>query len=47
MMALEAIKVITGAGQALDGRLWIYDGLDGESRTVRLSADPGCPVCGG
>jgi molybdopterin/thiamine biosynthesis adenylyltransferase len=46
MMALEAIKVITGAGESLRSRLWIYDGLDGESRTVRLSADPACPVCG-
>jgi molybdopterin/thiamine biosynthesis adenylyltransferase len=45
MMALEAIKVITGAGEALTGRLLIYDGLDGESRTVRLSADPECPIC--
>jgi molybdopterin/thiamine biosynthesis adenylyltransferase len=46
MMALEAIKVITGAGAALTGRLLIYDGLDAESRTVRLSADPQCPICG-
>jgi molybdopterin/thiamine biosynthesis adenylyltransferase len=46
MMALEAVKLITGAGEPLAGRLWIYDGLDGESRTVRLSADPNCPVCG-
>jgi molybdopterin/thiamine biosynthesis adenylyltransferase len=47
MMALEAIKLITGAGEPLTGRLWLYDGLDGESRTVRLSADPDCPACGG
>ncbi|HVY32800.1 MAG TPA: HesA/MoeB/ThiF family protein [Caulobacteraceae bacterium] len=46
MMALEAIKLITGAGEALMGRLWLYDALDGESRTVRLSADPACPACG-
>jgi molybdopterin/thiamine biosynthesis adenylyltransferase len=46
MMALEAIKVITDAGESLQSRLWIYDGLDAESRTVRLSADPECPVCG-
>ena len=45
MMALEAIKVITGAGDALAGRLLIYDGLAGESRTVRIGADPECPVC--
>ncbi len=45
MMALEAIKLIAGAGEPLNGRLWVYDALDGESRTVRLSADPACRVC--
>jgi molybdopterin/thiamine biosynthesis adenylyltransferase len=45
MMALEAIKLITGAGEPLTGRLLIYDALDGETRTVRVSADPDCPVC--
>jgi molybdopterin/thiamine biosynthesis adenylyltransferase len=47
MMAMEAIKVITGAGEALIGRLLIYDGLSAEARTVKLSADPACPACGG
>lgn len=47
MAALEAIKLITGAGQALTGRLLIYDGLAGAARTVRVAADPACPVCGG
>jgi molybdopterin/thiamine biosynthesis adenylyltransferase len=47
MMALEAIKLITGAGEPLLGRLMIYDALDGETRTVRVSADPECPVCAG
>ena len=46
MMALEAIKLVTGAGQALAGRLLIYDALSAEVRTVRLGADPACPVCG-
>jgi molybdopterin/thiamine biosynthesis adenylyltransferase len=46
MMALEAIKLITGAGQALTSRLLIYDALSAEVRTVRLGADPDCPVCG-
>ncbi|MDP1617550.1 molybdopterin-synthase adenylyltransferase MoeB [Phenylobacterium sp.] len=46
MMALEAIKVITGAGEALEGRLLIYDGLAAETRTVRIGADPECSVCG-
>ncbi|WP_165829003.1 HesA/MoeB/ThiF family protein [Caulobacter radicis] len=46
MMALEAVKVITGAGQPLSGRLLIYDALAAETRTVRIGADPGCPACG-
>ena len=46
MMAMEAIKLITGAGEALSGRLLLYDALAGESRTVRVTADPDCPVCG-
>ena len=46
MMALEAIKVITGAGEPLQGRLLIYDALAAEARTVRLPADPDCPACG-
>ena len=47
MMALEAIKLIVGAGESLAGRLLIYDALSAETRTVRVGADPACPVCGG
>jgi bacteriocin biosynthesis cyclodehydratase domain-containing protein len=46
MMALEAIKLIAGAGQPLIGRVMVYDSLAGETRTVRLPADPACPACG-
>jgi len=45
MAALEAIKLITGAGEPLIGRLLLYDGLSATSRTVTLTADPACPVC--
>lgn len=47
MAALEVIKLTTGAGEALTGRLLLYDGLAGTARTVRVGADPHCPVCGG
>ncbi|MGE5502268.1 MAG: HesA/MoeB/ThiF family protein [Ignavibacteriales bacterium] len=47
MMALEAIKLIAEAGEPLTGRLLIYDGLVGVSRTVRVAADASCPVCSG
>lgn len=46
MMALEAIKHICTAGETLDGRIWLFDGLSMESRTVTLPRDPDCPVCG-
>jgi len=45
MAALEAIKLITGAGHPLAGRLMLYDGLAGTSRVVKIAADPACPVC--
>ncbi|HJV40514.1 molybdopterin-synthase adenylyltransferase MoeB [Caulobacter sp.] len=45
MMALEAIKLIVGAGEPLSGRLLIYDALAAEARTVRIGADPACPAC--
>lgn len=46
LMALEAIKLITGAGEPLIGRLVIHDGLSGRARTVRLHRDPDCKACG-
>ena len=45
MMALEAIKLITGAGSPLAARLMLYDGLAGTTRTVGLTADPACSDC--
>ncbi|MBU2167238.1 MAG: molybdopterin-synthase adenylyltransferase MoeB [Alphaproteobacteria bacterium] len=45
LSALEAIKRLTGAGDPLTGHLWIHDALTGRTRTVRIAADPACPVC--
>lgn len=45
MAALEALKLMTEAGQPLEGRLLIYDGLNGTCRVVKIPADPTCPVC--
>ena len=45
LMALEAIKEISQCGQGLGGRLLIFDGLSGASRTLALKRDPACPVC--
>lgn len=44
-IALEAIKLITGAGDSLIGRILLIDGLRSETRTIRLRRDSQCPVC--
>ena len=46
MMAVEAIKLITGAGTPARGQMLIYDALYGENRTIRLERRPGCDTCG-
>ena len=46
MMAVEAIKEITGAGESLRGRMLFYDALYGENRQVRLKRRADCPICG-
>jgi adenylyltransferase/sulfurtransferase len=42
----EAIKLITGVGDSLSGRLMIYDALEMSYRTVRVRKDPECAICG-
>jgi len=46
MMAVEAVKVITNAGEGLRGRLLIYDALYAETRTILIKPRKDCPVCG-
>ena len=45
MQAAEALKLITGAGEVVLGRLWLLDGLSMEWRSVNFGKDPLCPVC--
>lgn len=45
MMAVEAVKVLSGAGEALRGRMLIYDALYGETRVIAISRREDCPVC--
>ena len=42
----EAIKVLTGIGEPLVGRLMIYDALEMTYRQVKVRKDPECAVCG-
>jgi hypothetical protein len=43
---VEAIKVLSGAGEALIGRMMIYDALYSEVRTVSIDRRDDCAVCG-
>jgi len=42
----EAIKLITGIGEPLVGRLMIYDALEMKYRDVKVRKDPECALCG-
>ncbi len=42
----EAIKLLTGVGEPLAGRLMIYDALEMSYRTLNIKKDPDCPICG-
>jgi adenylyltransferase/sulfurtransferase len=46
LQALEAIKLISGAGESLAGRLLLFDGLSMRWRELRLKKNPDCVVCG-
>jgi len=46
IMALEVVKLITGAGELLRGRMLIYDGLYGETRQITVKPRSDCPTCG-
>ena len=41
----EAIKVLTGIGDPMVGRLMLYDGLDMAYRSVKIRKDPDCAIC--
>ena len=46
MQAAEALKLITGCGQSLGGRLLLLDGLAMSWREIRIPRDASCAVCG-
>jgi len=45
IQATETLKVLSGVGTTLAGRLLILDALDMRFRTLTLTRDPACPVC--
>ena len=46
IQALETIKLITGRGRPLIGRLLLFDALNLKFRELKLRKNPDCPVCG-
>ncbi len=46
LQAIETVKLITGVGETLRGRLLTYDALRQRFQTYHLSSDPNCPACG-
>lgn len=46
LQALEAIKLITGIGETLIGRLLLFDAMGTEFQQMQFKKDPACPVCG-
>ena len=44
--AMETIKLLLGVGEALVGRLQIFDALSYRWRELEIRRDPGCAVCG-
>ncbi len=46
LQALEVIKLVTGAGTPLVGRLQVFDGRTSEWQTFRLPRNPDCEDCG-
>lgn len=46
VQATETVKLVTGIGEPLAGRLLVVDALAMEFRTLSLRRDPRCPACG-
>ncbi len=46
LQALEVVKLVTGAGQPLIGRLLLFEALGTEFTELKVRRDPDCPICG-
>ena len=46
LQALEAVKLLAGAGETPRGQLTLIDAKTSELRSVRVKKDPACAVCG-
>lgn len=46
LAATEALKILTGVGEPLVGRLWLWEAMTGMMRTLAVRRDTDCVVCG-
>lgn len=46
LQALETLKVLSGIGETLKGRLLVFDALGMKFRELKVRKDPECPICG-
>ena len=47
IQANEALKLIIGIGEHLDGKLLVVDSLNLRNRIVKVNKNNNCPICGG
>jgi sulfur-carrier protein adenylyltransferase/sulfurtransferase len=45
LQSVEVIKLVTGAGDTLNGRLLLYDALGATFTELKVRRDPDCPIC--
>ncbi|HEV2785016.1 MAG TPA: molybdopterin-synthase adenylyltransferase MoeB [Solirubrobacteraceae bacterium] len=45
LQATEVVKLITGAGEPLVGRLLLYEALGATFTELKVRRDPDCPIC--
>ena len=45
VMAVETLKILSHSGNTLLGQMFIYDGLTGESRKIKINLNKKCPIC--
>jgi sulfur-carrier protein adenylyltransferase/sulfurtransferase len=45
LQSVEVIKLITGAGDTMAGRLLLYDALGTTFTELKVRRDPDCPIC--
>jgi sulfur-carrier protein adenylyltransferase/sulfurtransferase len=45
LQATEVVKLVTGAGEPLIGRLLLYEALGATFTELKVRRDPSCPIC--